>query len=51
VHGHAQAGGAPWFDFDTPVGGYKQGGLGREFGETGLEEHGDQAISKLVSSE
>lgn len=30
--------GAPWFDSDSPFGGYKQSGLGREFGIEGLHD-------------
>ncbi len=31
--------GAQWFDVDTPFGGYKQSGLGRENGVQGFEEY------------
>jgi len=31
--------GAQWFNVDTPFGGYKQSGLGRENGELGFEEY------------
>ena len=31
--------GGQWFDSDTPFGGYKQSGLGRENGQQGFEEH------------
>jgi aldehyde dehydrogenase (NAD+) len=31
--------GAQWFHVDTPFGGYKQSGLGRENGEMGFEEY------------
>ncbi len=31
--------GAQWFNVDTPFGGYKQSGLGRENGEQGFEEY------------
>jgi len=31
--------GAAWFHVDTPFGGYKQSGLGRENGELGFEEY------------
>jgi acyl-CoA reductase-like NAD-dependent aldehyde dehydrogenase len=30
--------GAAWFDVDSPFGGYKQSGLGREWGHEGLED-------------
>jgi len=30
--------GAQWFDVDSPFGGYKQSGLGREWGDEGLED-------------
>ena len=36
--GTVSVNGAPWFDVDSPFGGYKQSGLGREFGREGLED-------------
>jgi aldehyde dehydrogenase (NAD+) len=30
--------GAQWFDVESPFGGYKQSGLGREWGTEGLED-------------
>jgi aldehyde dehydrogenase (NAD+) len=36
--GTASINGAPWFDVDSPFGGYKQSGLGREMGAEGLED-------------
>jgi len=31
--------GAQWFDVDTPFGGYRQSGVGRENGLAGFEEY------------
>ena len=31
--------GAQWFDIDTPFGGYRQSGVGRENGVAGFEEY------------
>ena len=35
--GTVSVNGAPWFAADTPFGGYKQSGVGREFGVEGFE--------------
>ena len=43
--------GAQWFDVDTPFGGYKQSGLGRENGVAGFEEYLEtKVISKPARS-
>jgi aldehyde dehydrogenase (NAD+) len=39
--------GAQWFHADTPFGGYKQSGLGRENGEAGLEEYLETKVIAL----
>jgi aldehyde dehydrogenase (NAD+) len=36
--GTVSVNGAPWFDVQSPFGGYKQSGLGREWGQEGLED-------------
>jgi aldehyde dehydrogenase (NAD+) len=36
--GTVSVNGAPWFDPGSPFGGYKQSGLGREWGTEGLED-------------
>jgi aldehyde dehydrogenase (NAD+) len=36
--GTVSVNGAPWFDVESPFGGYKQSGLGREWGTEGLED-------------
>lgn len=36
--------GASWFAFDSPFGGMKQSGLGREWGVTGFEEYLDTRV-------
>ncbi|TDC85092.1 aldehyde dehydrogenase family protein [Actinomadura sp. 7K507] len=36
--GTVSVNGAQWFDVESPFGGYKQSGLGREWGTEGLEE-------------
>jgi aldehyde dehydrogenase (NAD+) len=36
--GTVSVNGAPWFDVQSPFGGYKQSGLGREWGTEGLED-------------
>jgi aldehyde dehydrogenase (NAD+) len=42
--------GAQWFHPDTPFGGYKQSGLGRENGEAGFEEYLETKIIALPAS-
>jgi aldehyde dehydrogenase (NAD+) len=39
--------GAQWFHADTPFGGYKQSGLGRENGEMGFEEYLETKVMAL----
>ena len=39
--------GAQWFHADTPFGGYKQSGLGRENGVAGLEEYLETKVIAL----
>ncbi|MDX6742150.1 aldehyde dehydrogenase family protein [Actinocorallia sp. A-T 12471] len=36
--GTVSVNGAPWFDVESPFGGYKQSGIGREWGTEGLED-------------
>lgn len=36
--GTVSVNGAPWFDVETPFGGYKLSGVGREWGSTALED-------------
>jgi aldehyde dehydrogenase (NAD+) len=42
--------GAQWFHVDTPFGGYKQSGLGRENGVMGFEEYLETKIIAVPSS-
>lgn len=42
--------GAQWFHPDTPFGGYKQSGLGRENGEMGFEEYLETKIIALPAN-
>ena len=42
--------GAQWFDVDTPFGGYKQSGLGRENGVAGFEEYLETKVISKPSS-
>ena len=39
--------GGQWFHVDTPFGGYKQSGVGRENGEMGFEEHLETKVMAL----
>jgi aldehyde dehydrogenase (NAD+) len=39
--------GAQWFDVDTPFGGYRQSGLGRENGVMGFEEYLETRVKAL----
>jgi aldehyde dehydrogenase (NAD+) len=39
--------GAQWFDVDTPFGGYRQSGLGRENGALGFEEYLETKVMAL----
>jgi aldehyde dehydrogenase (NAD+) len=39
--------GAQWFDVDTPFGGYRQSGLGRENGLLGFEEYLETKVMAL----
>jgi aldehyde dehydrogenase (NAD+) len=39
--------GAHWFHVDTPFGGYKQSGIGRENGNAGFEEHLETKVIAL----
>ena len=39
--------GGQWFDADTPFGGYKQSGVGRENGQMGFEEHLETKVMAL----
>jgi len=39
--------GAHWFHVDTPFGGYKQSGIGRENGNAGFEEHLETKVVAL----
>jgi acyl-CoA reductase-like NAD-dependent aldehyde dehydrogenase len=39
--------GAQWFDVDTPFGGYRQSGLGRENGLQGFEEYLETKVLAL----
>lgn len=39
--------GAQWFDIDTPFGGYKQSGVGRENGVMGFEEYLETKVMAL----
>jgi aldehyde dehydrogenase (NAD+) len=41
--------GAQWFDVDTPFGGYRQSGLGRENGLQGFEEYLETKVIALPS--
>jgi aldehyde dehydrogenase (NAD+) len=41
--------GAQWFDVDTPFGGYRQSGLGRENGLQGFEEYLETKVMALPS--
>ena len=41
--------GAVWFDIDTPFGGYRQSGLGRENGLQGFEEYLETKVIALPS--
>jgi len=41
--------GAIWFDIDTPFGGYRQSGLGRENGLQGFEEYLETKVIALPS--
>jgi aldehyde dehydrogenase (NAD+) len=36
-----------WFDVDTPFGGYRQSGLGRENGVAGFEEYLETKVIAL----
>ncbi len=42
--------GAMWFHVDTPFGGYKQSGLGRENGEMGFEEYLETKVIGVKST-
>jgi aldehyde dehydrogenase (NAD+) len=42
--------GAQWFHPDTPFGGYKQSGVGRENGEMGLEEYLEAKVMALPAT-
>ena len=42
--------GGQWFDVDTPFGGYKQSGLGRENGQMGFEEFLETKVMALPGS-
>ena len=39
--------GGQWFHADTPFGGYKQSGVGRENGDMGFEEHLETKVMAL----
>ncbi len=39
--------GAQWFDIDTPFGGYRQSGIGRENGLAGFEEYLETKVIAL----
>jgi len=39
--------GAPWFAVDTPFGGYRQSGVGRENGILGFEEYLETKVMSL----
>jgi aldehyde dehydrogenase (NAD+) len=42
--------GAQWFSIDTPFGGYKQSGVGRENGEMGFEEYLETKVIGVPAS-
>ena len=42
--------GGQWFNVDTPFGGYKQSGLGRENGRQGFEEYLETKVMAVPSS-
>ncbi len=45
--GTVSVNGGQWFHVDTPFGGYRQSGLGRENGEQGFEEHMETKVIAL----
>ena len=43
--------GAQWFDVDTPFGGYRQSGVGRENGTQGFEEYLETKVMGVPPTE